>query len=78
MNDSRYQPIEAPAMRPTIEAPHTLDAPIICASCLDTLAPHGACMNVGACETADRTATRYARRSTLKAPMAVTIMGNID
>jgi hypothetical protein len=61
-----------------IEATDTLDAPIVCGACLDTLAPNGACLNVGACEDADRNATRGARRSTLKAPMAVTIAGNID
>jgi hypothetical protein len=73
-----YAPIVAPANRPTIEAPATADVGIMCGGCLDTLAPDGTCGNVGACTSADASATRYARRSTLKAPMAVTRTGAID
>lgn len=74
-----YNPLQVSDSRPVLDAaPDTLDAPIICAGCLDTLAPSGACLNIGACENADTAATRYARRSTLKAPLAVTRSGNID
>lgn len=73
-----YNPLQTAVSRPTIEAPGTADVGIICGGCLDTLAPDGACMNVGACEDADRGATRGARRSTLKSPLAITRTGNID
>lgn len=78
MSATMHNPIVAPANRPTIEAPHTADIGIHCGACLDTLAPDGACLNIGACEDADRGATRNARRTTLKAPLAVTRAGNVD
>lgn len=56
----------------------TADVPLCCGTCLDTLTPRGQCMNVGACLTADTAASIGASRTTLKAPRAWTISGNID
>jgi hypothetical protein len=76
-----HTPILAPSNRPTIEAPDTSDMPLVCGSCLDTLAPNGSCMNVGACHVADSRASRRARGETAKsrlAPVAFTRTGNVD
>lgn len=75
------EPIVTAANRPTLTLPATADTALCCASCLDTLAPDGACMNVGTCPDADRHATRHAARRTLKsaaAPLAFTIRGGVD
>jgi len=73
-----HLPIIAPANRPLLDSPSTLDVPIVCGSCLETLAPDGSCLNIGGCADAAHVATRDARRRTIKAPMAVTIMGRVD
>jgi len=51
---------------PVHEAPATADVGIVCPQCLDTLAPDGACMNVGACRQANETAARGSRRDSAK------------
>lgn len=75
-----HTPISAAANRPLLDMPATADVALCCATCLDTLTPNGACMNVGACETADRIATRRTfHGATVKsAPAAWTIRGNVD
>jgi hypothetical protein len=72
-----HNPLVSPLDRPTATLA-TVDAPIVCPVCLDTLAPNGTCLNIGACYAADRAATRDAARTTLKAPLAFTIGGNVD
>lgn len=51
-----------------------------CASCGATAAPDGSCLNVGACHTADETATRGAARATAKyaVPAAWNVRGGVD
>lgn len=56
---------------------HTSPAPA-CPDCGDPLAHGGACLNVGACFTADRMASRAASGDTVKAPAAWTISGGVD
>ena len=65
--------------RPLLDIPHTADLPLICPSCLDTLTPTGDCLNIGSCETADRTAAYGSRRETAKFRVAAwTIRGSVD
>lgn len=74
---STHHPITAPVRRPvrTIE----IEAPAAC-SCGATLAPDGACMEIGACEIADAKATRGAGRATAKyaVPAAWNARGSVD
>lgn len=69
----------------TIDAPttdrETADIGIICGTCMETLAPGGTCLNVGACVDADRAAVRGSlRRGAASAarPSAWTISGRVD
>lgn len=59
------------------------DAPAVdvhCRTCGATVAPDGACLNVGACIDADTAATRGAARSTAKyaVPAAWNVRGGVD
>lgn len=59
----------------------TADTGIVCGVCLDTLAPDGACMNVGRCADADTAAVRGSlRRGAASAarPSAWTISGRVN
>ena len=61
--------VSAPAIAPT------------CETCGETAAPDGACLEVGACERADRLATRDAAGGTAKygaAPAAWNSRGSVD
>lgn len=49
-----------------------------CEECGALKSAGAACLNVGACNAADRAATRNARGTTLKSPLAVTRSGAID
>jgi hypothetical protein len=51
-----------------------------CATCAETLMPNGRCLNVGACRTADRDATRGSMRRGVaaSAPAAWTARGYVD
>ena len=52
-----------------------------CATCAEITAPNGRCLNVGACRTADRQATRTSLRRGAAAsarPSAWTISGSVD
>lgn len=74
-----YHPITAPMYRPvrTIE----IEAPAVCEGCGVTLAPDGACLEIGSCELADARATRTAARETAKytvAPAAWNARGYVD
>lgn len=74
-----YQPLTAPADRPTLEV-DTI-APMVCQGCETTLAPDGSCLEVGACELADRAATRSSRSgATAKfaVPAAWNARGSVD
>lgn len=74
-----HTPIIAAPNRPTLDMPHTADVGILCGSCLETLAPDGACLNIGACVDADTGAAKGSRRETVKSRVtAWTIRGNID
>lgn len=61
-------------------APVELEAPTVpaCGSCGVTLAPNGACLELGACLEADTRATRHAARSTAGGPAAWTVSGGVD
>lgn len=64
-----------------VERRATADIGIVCASCLDTLAPDGACQNIGRCADADSFAVRGSlRRGAASAarPSAWTISGRVD
>lgn len=76
-----HAPIIAKLDRPVLDVPATDDTAMCCPSCLDTLTPQSACLNIGACPAADSHATRRAPGETLKhrlAPQAFTISGNVD
>ena len=73
-----HTPIYAPAHRPvtTLE----LERAPVCGGCGVTLAPDGACLEVGSCEVADTRATRGAARATAKyaVPAAWNARGSVD
>jgi hypothetical protein len=57
----------------------TLDTAIVCGSCLDTLAPDGACLNISGCIAAQTAAgSRSTYGATVKAPAAWQGSGNVD
>lgn len=74
-----YHPLEAPADRPMLE---TSTAPVMaCQACETTLPPNGVCLEIGACELADRDATRQSRAGrTAKygVPAAWNARGSVD
>lgn len=59
----------------------TSDVGILCAACLETLAPDGVCLNIGRCTDADTSAVRGSlQRGTASAvrPSAWTASGRVD
>lgn len=65
----------------TDTAPLEAPAVVSCEGCGATVAPDGACLEIGACARADRLATRGASRVTAKtaaAPAAWTGSGRVD
>lgn len=76
-----HNPIVAPARRPVLtDAPPSI-APA-CAGCGATLAPSGACLELGACASADAAASRQSRTGAtakyVAAPAAWNGGGRVD
>lgn len=66
----------------TVTREEVTQAPVqvdVC-SCGESIMPGSACLNIGACETADRAATRQSltRGHAASAPAAWTFSGNVD
>lgn len=72
-----HNAITAPERRPVQVL--EIAAPAAC-SCGATLAPDGTCLEIGACEIADASATRGAGRATAKyaVPAAWNARGSVD
>lgn len=76
-----HDPIMAPADRPTLDASPTADVGLLCGACLETLDPHGRCLNVGACLESHTAAARPSLRRGAAAsarPAAWTLGGRVD
>jgi hypothetical protein len=61
-----------------LETRETADTGILCPACLDTLTPRGDCLNVGSCDTADRTAARRSVSGATMKAAAWTVSGGVD
>lgn len=74
-----HNPIMAPERRPVLVDDGPVTAPV-CDSCGETLAPDGACLELGTCARADQLATRGAGRVTSKyaVPAAWNARGYVD
>ena len=75
-----HEPIIAPAVPLVDTLPMTADIGMCCAGCLETLAPDGACLNIGACADADKRASYASRGDAMSARRASawTISGGVD